>query len=165
MKRQSSALLAVAVAFLFIVLGGALLCLHYENLQKARASEAWLRTKGIILRVDYERTSHGRRTSNAPVVEYRYTVNGKTHVSRVRSFGDDMDANDIFRKYKAAEDAIVFYDPANPSQATLVPGVGTWTIVGLQFSWMIFGFGFAYLLVVSIRIALRRRIQLGLERT
>ncbi len=148
---------AVALAVFFIALGGVLLCLEYENLHKAQASESWIKTEGTILRVDYERTSQGRPISNSPIVTYRYTIDGHSYVSSVRSFGDDMDAKDIFRKYKIDEYVVVFYDPTNASNATLVPGVGMWTIVGLQFAWLIFVFGVAYLLVVCIRIGLKRR--------
>ena len=86
-------------------------------------------------------------------------------MSDVQSFGDDKDSDDIFRDYKPDQTVTVFYDPNAPSDATLVPGVGTWTIVGLQYAWLIFGCGVLYLLINCIRIKVRGRIPKASEDT
>ena len=84
------------------LLGVGLLILGYDYQSKGRASATWPSTQGLIVNVDYERTSAGRRTGpNYPLVTYRYAINGTTFVSTMRSFRDDgKSSDDIFRDYR-----------------------------------------------------------------
>jgi hypothetical protein len=90
-----------------------------------QASQDWLTTQGTVLlsRVevvggDYARTE--------PRIQYEYTVGAQSYRSeRIKAGGtlfkvvNNRDAYDMVDRYPVGAEVTVYYDPANPSQATL----------------------------------------------
>ena len=150
MREGFKRFLAAFFAVLFVALGVALLCLQQQNLANAKRSMNWSSTQGVVLNTDYKRTSVGRRTSNAPYVTYRYQVGSRTFQSDVFSFGDQPVSDAVFEQYPTGRMVTVYFDPRNPHEATLVKGVGEWTITGLRYAQFILGISLAFLVYVVV---------------
>ena len=150
MREGFKRFLAVFLALFFVGIGAALLCLESHNLTKANHSVSWSSTDGIILHTDYERSSVGRKLSNAPYVTYRYQVQGESYISSVRSFGDGLSSAEVFEQYPSGRGVTVYYDPENPQEATLVKGVGSRTATGVRYAQRILVLGLVILAYVAI---------------
>jgi hypothetical protein len=148
--------LGIFFAVSFMGIGAVLSWISYQNLTTAKSSDKWIQSQFVVSKVDYKRTSRDRRTSNAPVVTYRYEVNGKSFQSDVRSFGYESTADEIFRDYPEGKVVKVYYNPDNPAEATLIKGVHTWTHVGLDFAILIFICGLVYFVSIVVRLILNR---------
>jgi hypothetical protein len=95
----------------------------------SRRAADWPLVRGKVLQSGSEQVrsndSDGRtRTTYAPVVEYRYSVNGVDYVSRQIKLGIVMSssqsyATKVAARYPKGSDVDVHYDPANPSSAAL----------------------------------------------
>ena len=157
MRDGFKRLLSAFLALLFVGFGAALLCLETQTLTKAKESAGWSSTDGIVLHTDYDRTSVGRRASNAPHVTYSYQVQEKSFTSNVYSFGDGLSESEVFAQYPSGRRVTVFYDPEHPQEATLVKGVGTGTIAGVRYAQVILGLALAFLAYVTISEVKRRR--------
>ncbi|MCF7849566.1 MAG: DUF3592 domain-containing protein [Kiritimatiellales bacterium] len=159
MKKYDSQILNITFPIILILLGVALVVLGYDYQAKARSSATWPKTQGLVLTVDYERTSAGRRTGlNSPLVTYRYDVNGSTFISDMRSFRDDgKSSKDIFKEYTPNQKVSVFYNPIKPSQATLVKGANSHPDFGLIYGLVILISGLVTLAINGIGIIKKRK--------
>ncbi len=157
MRDGFKRLLSVFLALLFVGCGAALLCIEAKTLTKAKESTGWSSTDGIVLYTDYEWTSVGRRTSNAPYVTYSYQVQGKSYTSNVHSFGDGLKEPEMFENYPSGRRVPVFYDPEHPEEATLVKGVGTETMAGVRNARVILGLALVFLAYVTITVVKKQK--------
>ena len=166
MRDGFKRLLSAFLSLFFVGIGVALLCLATQNLNKAKTSANWTSTDGIILYTDYERTSAGRRTSNAPHVSYGYQVEGRNYTSDILSFGDDLSDSEVFERYPSGRSVTVYFDLNNPQESTLVKGVGTQTIAGVRYAQVILSLALAFLVYVTItEVNKHRNLQAGASDT
>ncbi len=139
MQVLAPALLFGLVAFILFGVVAWLLVPGVRQFRQARASRAWPSTPGKIISasvvdiapvsVDMDGDRQGSRPSYRPVIEYAYDVDGKGYRANHRVFGDESIAYASENKAQAAiadyspERAVqVYYDPANPETAVLLPG-------------------------------------------
>lgn len=114
---------------------GVWLCLEgIGNIRRAAASAHWPKTEGSVTRsVAVASTSHNRadRTSSISYsadLEFRYLVNGASHATSLRHFGqlegstDSSEAELLRRRYPEGARVPIYYDPANPASAVTEPG-------------------------------------------
>ncbi len=134
---------AIVPAFLFgfialILFGIAawLLVPGVRELRQALASRSWPSTPGKIVSADVVDVApvntdmdSRHRESYRPVIEYAYEVNGKSYRANHRVFGDESisygsqsKAEAIIADYPPEQVVQVYYDPANPATAALLPG-------------------------------------------
>jgi hypothetical protein len=68
------------------------------------------------------------RVGYIPVIEYKYTVDGKDHDSTTRSSIDKqysrLIAQKIIDRYPIGKSITVYYKPGNPDESVLEPGAG-----------------------------------------
>lgn len=150
MRDGFKRLLLAFMALISVGLGTALLCLEAQSLTKEKSSTNWFTTGGIVLLTDYERTSAGRRTSNAPYVTYSYRAQGESYTSSSHSFGDDLTDREVFERYPSGRSVTVYYNPKHPQETTLMKGVSTKTLAGVRFAQIILGLALAFLAYVTI---------------
>jgi len=92
---------------------------------KARAAQRWPPVEGTVseFRLDEMRTRLGPRY--APVMTYRYTVNGQSYSGHRLAFGDVAEMKGIaetwVERYKVGSPVPVYVDPSNPGEAVLEP--------------------------------------------
>ncbi len=160
MRPGFNRFLSALAAVLFVGAGIALLLIHLQNLEMAKASVAWLPAEAIVLETDYERGAAGRKLSNGPYVTYQYRVSGQGYVSNVFSFSDSPGSEELLERYPKGRSMIAYYNPARPWEATLVKGVGASTISGLRYAQLILGMALLFSLHVSFTEIrrLRRRM-------
>lgn len=104
------------------------------NLFRASASTHWPQTEATVARSltvakTTRDTSDGTiTTSYSPSIEFKYQVNGVSHTTSARHFGqtegsgDSSDAELLHLRYPQNAKVPIFYDPADPSLAVVEPG-------------------------------------------
>jgi len=145
-------MLHTLIGIIFAGLGAGVLAWSVWNLIKTAASRNWMTTQGVIVASDLRRSrdSEGGFLYR-PEVSYRYTVDGSELVSARTRFGDRMSlswsgpALKLVRRYAVGATVIVHYDPDDPGEAVLEPGVTGYILSGL-----FFGFVFALIGTLSI---------------
>ena len=136
------------------VFGGlVLICLAYIGYQVESPSETWLTVRGTVSVSEAIRTPNGKNMK----FEYRYTVNGRSYRSGHVNYSQDLEASFVFdpwaavNRYPTGSTVAVYYDPRNPRDALLEPGVAPaikWALVAGVVA-VIFG------IVLSLRMAER----------
>lgn len=93
----------------------------------AYQSTTWPRTSGEVMRSTVE---HGRGGRPHAEVLYTYTVEGQPYQShRVQFAGpaqDEAAAQAMSARYAVGTTVTVFYKPAAPDEAVLMPGLGSY---------------------------------------
>jgi hypothetical protein len=120
---------ARVVFAVLLLLGAGAVLFGFGIYSSGAASAGWPTASGVVeaSRVTSSRDSDGGTTYGASV-EYGYTVRGRGYRSRKVTAGDYSSsdrsrAEGIVSKYPAGRQVAVRYDPANPSEAVLEPGV------------------------------------------
>lgn len=133
---------------------------------RERASRRWPKAPGVVLSSSYEaadgtsRDAHGydvTSTTFTPVVEYEYTVDGRTFRGRriaLRSLSTSSpDAvKRCIDRYRSGARVEVFYDPADPSSAFLETGASVGAVFLTAFGGL---FLFLGLLGIALIVLLR----------
>jgi hypothetical protein len=121
--------LAAAIAFTGIGLVIALF--SYNAYQTSVESKDWPNVGGVITRSEVEQqtstTGEGANkkttVTSYPKIAYQYEIGGQIHESTKISFSSSSgDANQIVSRYPKGKTVQVYYNPAKPKQAVLVPG-------------------------------------------
>jgi Protein of unknown function (DUF3592) len=122
----------------------------WRGQRRANAARAWPHTSG---RVDWSGvqkmavrtrsrvtvTRYRRATRYAPCVIYSYTVDGvsyqaeQLHMGQTVVSSDTRAAERVVARYPAGGDVMIYYNPADPADATLDPRTG-W---GTRVLWMV----------------------------
>jgi len=144
------------IALIFTAVGGGFLAWIGLNFVYAVLSRGWPRTVGTIVVSDLQRSTDSEGGySYRPEVTYRYSVNGQEFVASRTRFGDRLElswsapAVRVVRRYPVGAVIPVHYDPDDPADAVLEPGVN-----GLLFVGAAFGGVFTLLGVLALRSAL-----------
>ncbi len=158
---KSSALVRVAGSLLVLV--GALVFLGYmaRVYTQAEAMRQWPTTEGEILETWVSERSDSENDEYVPAVRYRYTVAGQTYTGeRLRaapvSAGTRRGAEQMLAPYFKGAVVRVYYNPQNPAEAVLEPGVtrSFWLFLAGGAVWMLAGL---YATFQAVRDALRSR--------
>lgn len=148
-------LIGSGVCFLFFVIGIFIMIAGIRNRKKAEESTSWPSVKGTITRawieVQEHRDSDGDRTiRHYPRWEYEFVVSGMTYTgqnidfSGTQSSMSESKAREELEQYPLNSEVQVFYNPSNPEEAALEPGMeGTMTLI-------IYGGGLAGLMVIIV---------------
>ncbi len=146
MKARLIGVAVMLFGLVFVALG-------YSSLQKARASTSWSRTMGTVNDSDVEEheVSSGSSSNKRNRRDYQYTVqvfysyevDGVEYSSQRISFetptySSEARAERMARSYREGSQVAVRYDPRDPSEAVLRPGVirsqYLFPVVGLLFA-------------------------------
>jgi hypothetical protein len=120
--------LAAAVYGLFVI-------------RKARESAGWPVAEGQVVHSQVDRNEEG---AYAPDVRYSYVIEGVQFTGRCIQAGvyvsssDDSDASRCVSRYPKGARVDVAYNPANPAEAVLEPGLRK-----RSFLFLAFGLGFS----------------------
>lgn len=120
-------------AFLLCGLGAVVLAIAMRQASRGRDTRHWTRTLGRVVesRVDLLNEADEQRSRRwGFVIRYAYEARGRTHASEqvwIGSAGAGYDDEERARawvdRFPAGRDVTVWFDPADPRQAVLVPGV------------------------------------------
>lgn len=120
--------LAVVVALALLMSGAVLGLMQLQSARNFRSTTGTVTTAEM----DTYDSGVGARTSGEttfyqPNVTYTYTVDAETYTADNIAFGTEIDTNsqgravDVLSKFGAGESVTVYYDPANPEHAYLIP--------------------------------------------
>jgi hypothetical protein len=116
------------------------------NINRAKRSERWPNASGEIVRSEIRiKIDEDEGEQHRPDIQYQYSVSGVIYKASRISFGELDHRNlkrdtaaETVKKYSVGQRVLVWYDPLDPNQATLVVGAnarGSYTqlILGLIF--------------------------------
>lgn len=143
----------IVFTILFVTAGMFLFLRNVWLLLGAVESRRWPNVQGLVVasQVEDKTDSEGGRLYR-PRVSYRYSVNGQDFVGERACFGDAdyvgwaLFARDIVARYRVRSPVTVHYDPSDPADAVLEPGLN-----GLLFSTLIFSIAFLGFSILMLR--------------
>ncbi len=149
----------IIVAVLFIA-GLGVIFMGLKDIWQAASSATWPTTTAVIVRSDIARRDDDSGNSFVPDIEYRYTVDGQDLTSKGLRAGMKVlysrkVARSVANEYHAGQLVMIAYDPANPSNALLEPGLHKQTFVA-----MVFG-ATALMFVTSVGLAIWTMVPCG----
>ena len=134
-------LIGGGVCFIFFVIGIFITRAAILNRRKAEESTSWPSVQGTITKAWVETQKHedddGSVTiTHFPRWEYEFVISGMTYTSQNISFGgtggshNEYEAQEGLNQYPVNSQVQVFYNPSNPEEAVLEPGMqGTMTLI------------------------------------
>ncbi|MDA3894799.1 MAG: DUF3592 domain-containing protein [Desulfobacteraceae bacterium] len=120
-----------AGAIIFIAVGIMIALFAYSAHKTSVESKTWPTVNGNIIRSEIEQ--HGSTTGEGPdkktpaheyaKIAYQYTIDGQRYESTKISFSSSSEnTRQIVSRYPKGKAIRVYYNPAKPTQAVLVPG-------------------------------------------
>ena len=121
---------------LFIVAGGVMSFFGVRQFTQAKASPAWPTVTGVITVAELGKQMGNERdesTTYSADISYDYLVNDRSYVNGAVSFdgvksSDPSTARRILKRYPVGKQVTVYYNPSDPQDAVLEPGLtaGSW---------------------------------------
>jgi len=143
------------MACIFVVFNIVFLVVLFFTRRKMKLVQNWPSTLGTVNASYLERrqSSDDRGSTNYPVVQYSYQVNGQLYQSARLAPGPEVGgsgAGKVIAKYPMGAQVVVFYDPTNPSDAVLEKNApAQWLIwlVLIIFDLILCGMGIGFLFI------------------
>jgi len=143
------------MACIFVVFNIVFLVVLFFTRRKMKLVQNWPSTLGTVNASYLERrqSSDDRSSTNYPVVQYSYQVNGQLYQSARLAPGPEVGgsgAGKVIAKYPMGAQVVVFYDPTNPSDAVLEKNApAQWLIwlVLIIFDLILCGMGIGFLFI------------------
>jgi hypothetical protein len=139
-----------------ILLGLAFSIPAVKTVMKAKESEGWPIAQATIVssEVEFSRSS-SRSVSKSPNVVYEYYVNkelrsgGRILFGVLNFFGNKTD--ECLEKYKKGAKVIIYYNPDDPDETVLEPGIHmtTWVYCIYAFVPILFGSLFIWVIIYT----------------
>ncbi|GAA4430869.1 DUF3592 domain-containing protein [Bremerella cremea] len=157
-------LFPILFLMIFVAFGVVFLGYGLGQIFQAHQATQWPMVQGEI--VSSELKSHTNKNSHSwrCEVQYAYQVEGVSYRGDRIAFGYDGTNReklhaDLHRKLKAAEVVDVYYNPANPSESCLVPGIRRSAFLMIVFGLAWLGFVFSMMALVVCDVPVRKFIQ------
>lgn len=111
-----------------VLLGGIAMLLGGWQIYLSVRSTGWPTTTGVVTRAYVSPYAGNPRGYYQAIVLFRYEVNGTAYESRriraVELFGNKpTEMQRLIRAYPPGSEVVVYYDPADPGYALLLPGL------------------------------------------
>jgi hypothetical protein len=132
MKAQQS----IRFLRLFFLFGVAMLGIAGWLVVQSLRTYGWRVVDGVIRTREIKAHSSGESgTTYSPTISYEYEAAGTGYSGETIAFGmmSSSSSYDDANKYPIDKKVLVHYNPADPSEAVLEPGIhgGTWSYLGL----------------------------------
>lgn len=142
---------------LLFILVGALIVFFGRQIMRANASTAWPSVTGVVTISELGKHRGDDRndsTTYSADISYDYIVNDRDYVNGAVTFGsvqtsDPSLARLVLKRYPVGREVAVYYNPANPRDAVLEPGLhsATWFLPAFGALFFVVGLGvFVFLL-------------------
>jgi hypothetical protein len=136
----------LSVALIFLAIGAGLSFWGWNILNNAKASISWPTAQGEIIKSQVTHRSNSDGDSYSPEVTYTYPVNSRSYKSYTIKFGENSydskrRAEEIAASYQVGNNVTVYYDPKNPGNSVLEPGVssGSYIVLGIGLLFLTIG--------------------------
>lgn len=144
--NKSQTIIGTAVGLVFMVAGGFIFPIGYQELKNAQDSLDWPTTYGVIILSEVKEIKDEGSTTFSANVRYKYSIGEKPYSSDQVSFGqysssDSEYAWSIIHRYSTGQKVKVYFNPADPNKSVLEPGVSWVSYMPLGISTAVFAFG------------------------
>lgn len=134
-----------------MIMGGFLIHWSWRHSRVARATSGWTPVPATILRARAKEQENGYE----PDIAYRYAIGGKEYessqVSIISVYGTSLEAaRRKAHRYVANQRVVAYVNPADHSQAVLIPGAQPFAASILFLLGLLFAIGGGYLLVDAL---------------
>ncbi|BAY06975.1 DUF3592 domain-containing protein [Calothrix sp. NIES-2098] len=130
-------IMGTGLGLVFMVVGGGLIPIGYQELKNAQESLNWSTTNGLITSSAVKESQVEDSISYEADVRYQYTVAEKPYSSDRVTFGqygssDSEHAQSIVHRYQKGQKVSVHFNSQQPSQSVLEPGAtcSSYTMLG-----------------------------------
>lgn len=140
----------------FVITGAVILFFGARQMQQATASQSWPAVAGVVTVSELGKhlgNEENDSTSYSADISYDYVVDDTSYINSAIQFGqvsssDPSVARTVLKRYEVGQAVQVYYNPANPAQAVLEPGLrgATWFLPIFGASFLIVGLVFSYLM-------------------
>lgn len=141
----------------FVLVGGVILFFGVRQIMRANASTAWPAVTGVVTVAELgKHTGHDPddATTYSADISYDYVVNDRSYVNGTVNFGsvqtsDPSTARRVLKRYPVGLQVPVYYNPADPQEAILEPGLdwGSWFLPIFGSIFLAVGVGVFFLLL------------------
>lgn len=145
------------IPIIFIVVSGVILFFGIRQITRATASNAWPNVTGVVTVSELgKHVGHDRddTTTYRADISYDYVVNDRSYRNGVVNFGslqtsDPSTARRVLKRYPVGLQVPVYYNPAEPQDAVLEPGLdgGSWFLPIFGSVFLLVGVGIFRLLM------------------
>jgi Protein of unknown function (DUF3592) len=154
MEKTKAPYWAVLVAVVVLIAAISVEFFTVGMFLKAKHVEKWPTSKGVILHSELSSQFHGSTTYEARI-DYEYSVGDKKYISsQVRTRGTSTkhrsDVAPLVDKFPVGREVLVYYNPADPTEAYLETGVDFVNYI-IIVSPLLFAFGAGAFLVEWFR--------------
>lgn len=141
---------------LFVIVGAILVFFGARQLLRADASQSWPSVTGVVTISELGKHLGNDRddsTTYSADISYDYIVNDRDYVNGTVAFGsvqtsDPSLARLVLKRYPVGQPVTVYYNPANPRDAVLEPGLhgATWFLPIFGALFLVVGVGLFFFL-------------------
>ena len=131
-------MLDTVIAWILIATGGGILTWSLVNFVYSLLSRRWPQATGKVIVSDLQRSRDSEGGySYRPEVSYQYSVEGQEFIASRTRYGDRLalswsaPAARMVRRYPVGAVVSVHYDPDEPAEAVLEPGVNGLILMGV----------------------------------
>jgi energy-coupling factor transporter transmembrane protein EcfT len=133
----------LAGAIIFTGIGILIALFSYSAYKTSAESKDWPTVEGVIVKSEIEQqtstsgegTNKKTTVNSYPKIAYRYQVDGQDHkCTKISFFSASGNANQVVSRYPKGKTIRVYYNPAKPQQAVLVPGGSGFPLVSFYFA-------------------------------
>jgi hypothetical protein len=146
-------MLDTVIAWIFTATGSGVLTWSLVNFVYAVLSRRWPHATGTVIVSDLQRSRDSEgEYSYRPEVSYQYSVKGEEFIATRTRYGDRLalswpaPAAKMVRRYPVGAVVSVHYDPDEPAEAVLEPGVNGLILTGAALGGL-----FTFLGIVALR--------------
>jgi len=138
-RKPASAEVTLLIGLVILGLGVTVVANNLDNFVKGWSSQNWTKTQGVVVRswVDEFISNRGSRSFTLGAI-YRYQVDGRIYESSKVQFSNQLQSGDKARGEQelakiapARQYCVVYYDPKDPAQSCLIPGLSYFYLVFL----------------------------------
>ncbi|BAY35567.1 hypothetical protein NIES2107_74790 (plasmid) [Nostoc carneum NIES-2107] len=164
--KKFQTIIGTGIGLVFMVVGGGLIPMGYQELKNAQESLKWLTTDGVIVLSEIKEIKDEDSTIYHANVRYQYSVGEKSYLSEQVSFGqydssDPEHAQSIVQRYEQGQKVSVHFNSVYPNESVLEPGVswGSYMPLGISTIFFITGTIFAALCGIVVPQQRQRRTE------
>lgn len=126
------------------------------SIMSANDSKTWTPVQATIVSSTIKESWHKGNCTEGANIEYKYSVSDELIVGNLIRFGGVTSAfgdnvSKYLRKYKKGNKAVVYYNPDNPEESVLEPGIHTSMWYPCIFGICLIGLGF-WLVLVGVKM-------------
>jgi hypothetical protein len=159
-KSDDNGIITMIIGIIIVIVGFYFVTHQIPAITTGLQSQSWKTTTATVLSSrwlthhatgdEYNQTYEGKGYMHTPEIAYSYSVKGRKFSANRYQFGDTgrrsvNEIRGIMARYPVGRTVRVTYNPSDPSQSALEPGVNgmSWFMLAVGLGMIALGIGFA----------------------